>query len=81
MSRLAEAQRDYRLHKLAPRYSHPHDDPEPEAQDLYGFCAREIDTPAVRAEAARQWDAIPTEPEELRRWMRGDPINQIEVTK
>jgi hypothetical protein len=34
-----------------------------------------MSTPELRAEAARQWADIPTHPTELRKWMRGEPIN------
>ena len=32
-------------------------------------------TPELCDEADRQWNAIPTDLAELRRWMRGEPIN------
>ena len=41
--------------------------------DAYGF--RRKASPAVIAEARRQWDAIPTDPAEIAVWMRGEPIN------
>ena len=48
-------------------------EPEFDDQDAYGFVPPA--SPAVRAEAARQWDAIPNTPAEIAIWMRGGPIN------
>jgi hypothetical protein len=43
--------------------------------DAYGF--RRPVSPAVIAEANRQWDAIPTDPAEIAVWSRGEPINGV----
>jgi hypothetical protein len=43
--------------------------------DAYGF--RRPVSPAVIAEAKRQWDAIPTDPAAIAVWMRGEPINGV----
>jgi CubicO group peptidase (beta-lactamase class C family) len=47
-------------------------EPEFDDADAYGF--NPPASPAVRAEAARQWDAIPNTPAEIAVWMRGEPI-------
>ena len=43
-----------------------------EPEDMYGPLARELDTPELRAKAARQWAEIPTDLAALKRWMRGE---------
>lgn len=48
-----------------------------EPEDMYGLLARELNTPANRAEAARQWSQIPTDTAVLKAWMRGEPINGV----
>ena len=46
-------------------------DDEIDEQDLYGPLARKVDTPAIRARAKVEWDAIPDDIEEIRKWMKG----------
>jgi hypothetical protein len=33
-------------------------------------------TPAIKAEAARQWADIPDTPDAIRAWAKGEPINR-----
>lgn len=77
-SLLEQARQGHRLHKMA-RPSQDDAEPPFDEADAYGHLARKLDTPANRAEASRQWSAIPTDPDELRKWMRGEPINRGDV--
>jgi hypothetical protein len=45
------------------------------ADDADAYGPRLNLSPAFKAEAARQWDAIPDTPAEIAAWMRGEPIN------
>ena len=48
-----------------------------EDEDLYGF---RLKRPRWMIEDAnRQWDAIPTNPAELSLWMKGEPINPVQL--
>lgn len=48
------------------------DYPPVEDEFLFSPLAREVDTPEVRARAKAEWDAIPSDLDELRKWMRGE---------
>ncbi len=52
--------------------------PEPENEDEFAYGYNPPATPALIAEANRQWAAIPSDPVALSAWMRGGPVNPRE---